>query len=45
LVFGFGGREMLTMVPMLLVLTLFAMPVVLAVMATVGVWAERRSVY
>jgi hypothetical protein len=41
----FGGREMLTMVPMLLVLTVFAMPVALAFMATVGAWAERRSVY
>jgi len=36
---------MLTMVPMLLLLTVFAMPVALAFMATVGARAERRSVY
>ena len=37
-----GGYEML---PMLLLLTVFAMPVALAVIATTGAWAERRSVY
>jgi hypothetical protein len=35
-----GGHEML---PMFLLLTVFAMPVALAVVATTGAWAERRS--
>jgi len=31
------------MLPMFLLLTVFAMPVALAVVATTGAWAERRS--
>jgi hypothetical protein len=41
----FGGHEMLTMVPMLLVLPVFAMPVALVVIAMLGSWEERRSVF
>jgi hypothetical protein len=36
---------MLTMVPMLLVLPVFAMPVALVVIAILGSWEERRSVF
>lgn len=38
----FGGHQML---PMFLLLTVFAMPVALVAMAIFVLWKERRSVY